>query len=350
MQNYALQKILVELGHQPITLREPKVYPNYSSQSAFIKWYFKGLIRYFLGKITGRTVIKPRSRNRFIKNCADIRRFADNTINCTPVEEKFFENDIDKYGLDALIVGSDQVWRPRYNRYMIWHQFLEFAENRKLKKIAYAASFGTDKWEFNDEETQKSSELIRNFDAVSVREYAAIKQCQEHWGITPEVVLDPTMLVSKNNYLSLCESIPVRKDRYIFAYIIDSSDKKKDVVLNQMADSLGLSIIKMGCLDVNLGDSVEKWLAYFRDATYILTDSFHGTVFSLLFNKEFICLGDSGRGNARMETLVRRFGLRDRIVKSFISIPSEPLNYNNINAIIDKERAFSIKFIEDSLT
>ena len=97
---------------------------------------------------------------------------------------------------DAFIVGSDQVWRPSYNQHLE-QAFLNFTENWKnVKRIAYAASFGVDNWEFTKKQTKECKRLVQKFDFVSVREDTAVNLCKEHLGIEATHVLDPTLLLS----------------------------------------------------------------------------------------------------------------------------------------------------------
>ena len=102
----------------------------------------------------------------------------------------------EQFHFDAFVVGSDQVWRPRYNAY-IPNLFLDFTEGMSVKRIAYAASFGTDQWEFSAEQTTISSFLAKKFDIVSVREASGIQLCKQNLGVDAIQVLDPSLLLRR---------------------------------------------------------------------------------------------------------------------------------------------------------
>lgn len=211
---------------------------------------------------------------------------------------------IEQYKLETLIVGSDQVWRPMYND-CLYDMFLQFAENFKGKKIAYAASFGVDNWEFTDEQTKICSSLIKQFDAISVRESSGKSLCKKYWVIDAVNVLDPTLLVNKDDYIKICADIPVVKERYLAAYILDSSDRVNEIIAEE-ADKRGL-IVRRYSADAKAELTVEEWISIFRDASFVVTDSFHGTVFSILFEKPFRCVANRDRGNARFEDLLDKY-------------------------------------------
>lgn len=133
--------------------------------------------------------------------------------------------------LDAIIVGSDQVWRFSYQG----HDFIFFLDflpdDSEIKRISYAASFGTDEWEYSAEETRRSASLISKFDMVSVREKSAVELCKRYWNITPHFVLDPTLLLEPEEYIQLTQSEEkCPTDNGLFYYFLDATDRKMDFV------------------------------------------------------------------------------------------------------------------------
>ncbi len=190
-----------------------------------------------------------------------------------------------KYGFDALIVGSDQVWRPMYN-YNIEDCFLSFVSHMNLKRVAYAASFGTDKWEFTQQQTEQCAVLAKRFDGISVREKSGVALCNKYLGVNATHVLDPTLLMKSQDYIKLCSHIS-KREPFIFAYVLDESEEKIKSIVN-FAERRGLPyFIKGADNTVSDDDTIELWLSYFRDAAFVVTDSFHGTAFSIIFNKDF---------------------------------------------------------------
>ena len=294
LQNWALQHILIKLGHEPITI---DYLPTLTIKS-FLIYTIKTLILWFF----------PSRRREFVQ-----RRYMRKPLFESFISQRILKTDIcyeysrdiiKKYKLEALIVGSDQVWRPMYND-CLYDMFLQFAKDFKGKKIAYAASFGVDNWEFSDEQTRICSSLIKHFDAISVRESSGINLCKEYLNADSVNVLDPTLLVDKDDYIQLCVDIPVVKERYLAAYVLDSS-VEVDGIIAEEADKREL-IVRRYSADAKAELTVEEWISIFRDSSFVVTDSFHGTVFSILFEKPFRCVANKDRGNARFEDLLEKY-------------------------------------------
>ena len=294
LQNWALQQVLIRLGHEPITID----YLPTCSIKSFILSTIKSLILWFI----------PSRRRKFIqrkyKRKYLFERFIAQHIKKTEVCYQYSMNYIEQYKLETLIVGSDQVWRPIYNDHL-YDMFLQFAKDFKGKKIAYAASFGVDNWEFSDEQTKICSSLMKQFDAISVRESSGISLCRKYLNVDAVNVLDPTLLVDKDDYIQLCVDIPVVKGRYLAAYVLDSS-VEIDGIIAEEADKREL-IVRRYSADAKAELTVEEWISIFRDASFVVTDSFHGTVFSILFEKPFRCVANKDRGNARFEDLLEKY-------------------------------------------
>lgn len=294
LQNWALQQVLIKLGHEPITID----YLPTRSIKSFILSTIKSLILWFI-PLRRRKFLQRKYKRKYL-----FEGFIARHIKKTEVCYQYSMNYIEQYKLEALIVGSDQVWRPMYND-CLYDMFLQFAENFKGKKIAYAASFGVDNWEFSDEQTKICSSLIKQFDVISVREYSGKSLCKNYLGVDAVNVLDPTLLVSKDEYIKLCVDIPVVKERFLAAYVLDSSDEV-DKIIAEEASRRGL-IVRRYSADAKAELTVEEWIAIFRDASFVVTDSFHGTVFSILFENPFRCVANRDRGNARFEDLLDKY-------------------------------------------
>ena len=205
---------------------------------------------------------------------------------------------------EAIIVGSDQVWRPKYN-YRIEDMFLKFAEKLPVRRIAYAASFGVDNWEYTSKQTFECAALAKKFDAISVREESGVKLCKEHLGVDATWVLDPTLLLTKEDYESICRDTPVCNEKYIAVYVLDENENVTATYEKESA-ARGL-VVKKFHADSESTLTVPEWLAMFRDASFVVTDSFHGTVFSIICGKEFKCIYNEGRGAARFESLLNLY-------------------------------------------
>lgn len=299
------------------------------------------------------------------------RRFISRYIRRSKIvirDEAGFEK-IGKF-YDTLITGSDQVWREECTGSYYYYYYLALPEALSVNKIAYAASFGIglDEWQSDDERVEKLRQLVLHFTGVSVREDSGIDICRRFYKGKVLHVLDPTMLLSKDTYLLLCSKIlnnlKVIKP-HLFAYILDDTADKRQIVRN-CADcaSLGITtyterkkiknLFLLKDLNVNhyMFPSVEQWLANFVIADFVVTDSFHGTVFSILFNKQFIVIANKDRGQARFDSLLRMFGLQDRLVydyEDYIKCEWEAINYSVVNEILERERKNSLSFLRECL-
>ena len=231
--------------------------------------------------------------------------FLDKYICKTEIIECYTVDILKKYNFDTIIVGSDQVWRPKLNK-SIKDMFLNFCEKEEnLKRIAYAASFGVGDWEYSPKQTRECSKLAKKYDAISVREQSGVKLCKEYLGVDATWVLDPTLLLTKEDYLPICKEIPVCNEKYLAVYVLDENDEVT-ATYEKEAAAHGL-VIKKFHADSKSTLTVPEWLAMFRDASYVVTDSFHGTVFSIIFGKEFKSIYNKGRGTARFESLMNLY-------------------------------------------
>ena len=255
---------------------------------------------------------------------------------------------------DALVVGSDQVWRKNYNNLNV--TFLLFAKNWGVKKVAYAASFGVDKWEYNNEETTVISESLRGFNAISVRELSAIDMCKEYIGVYPELVLDPTLLLTFKDYNRLLAGEAI-KENYLFYHFLDPTQEKISFI-EQISELKKWELLSLNhkCdehqLLTNIEDRiqppVEDWLRGIRDSKIVITDSFHAAVFSIIFSKPFYIVGNAKRGNSRFESLLSAVGIQGRMIdiKSFdMANIDTKINYDAVNIRLEELRKKSLSFL-----
>ena len=279
-------------------------------------------------------------------------------------EMKKLNND----DFDAFIVGSDQCWRPRYSP-QIENFFLDFAESvPNIKRISYAASFGTSNWEFTVKQTNTCKKLLGNFDAISVREKSGVKLVEQHLGRSDAIhVLDPTMLLAKEHYQQIIEQEnPKTSKGNLKVYVLDKTTKK-NAFISDIEQRLGMKQFEVmpkkrlqsnTVTDDTAVDfqypSPAQWLKGFADANFVITDSFHGTVFSILFNIPFVSIANVHRGSARFESVLGMFGLSNRLVTDINDINIDDLlnteiNWEDVNAILKSERVKAIHFLTSNL-
>lgn len=351
LQAYALQTVLQRMGHEVCLLEEEHSFklPLWKAPLVYSKRILKNIFGqqcpiFYEKKLERESLIIRQNTERFISKYINIRKVTS-------------FHDIKKNDYDAIIVGSDQIWRPKYFP-GIEHAYLDFTDGWNIKRIAYAASFGTDEWEYTSKQTETSSSLLKLFDAVSVREESAVALCLNHLGVEAKHVLDPTMLLSKEDYIRLFEVSGIPKSPgKLLCYILDESQEvwsyieavaqKKSIVpfrVNSKVENLNAPLLE------RVQPPVELWLRGFYDAEFVITDSFHACVFAILFNKPFIALGNEKRGMSRFYSLLDMFGLQDRLFSS-LKEPNicDMIDWSLVEAKLKKQQIYACNFLENSL-
>ena len=263
-----------------------------------------------------------------------------------------------KNEFDCYVVGSDQVWRPCYSPCITDFFLKELPLDRNVIKLAYAASFGTDEWEFSDEETKECAALSKLFDAVSVREKSGVKLCKEYLEIEAEHLLDPTMLIDKEDYINLFKRTKAQKsERSLFCYILDHNQEVDQMISFMKEDGYIPYLVSCGACPTKDNPrpyqlTVEEWLQGIYDAEMVLTDSFHACVFSIIFKKPFVVVGNKNRGNARFDSLLNMFDLQKRWIESYdlfnhmYNLLKDNSDLIVANNILNDYRQNSIRFFE----
>lgn len=323
LQAYALQTTLERMGHEVVVFDTPNknfLPPLWKLPLSFSK----RIVLKFLGK-TNRVFIERYNNKVRSVITQHIQPFVDTYIH-RKVIRSF--KDLKQEDYDAIIVGSDQVWRIIYfqNSWLgqqIENAYLDFAKKWNTKRIAYAASFGTDNWEYDEEQTKKCKKLLRKFDAVSTREVDGVKLCKAKFEVDALHVLDPTMLLNTENYISLFMKDNTPKSKGTLLYYVLDDKEEINILINNIAAEKHLVPFAVNNpfeydeskpLKQRVKPSVETWLRGFYDAKFVITDSFHACVFSILFKKQFLVVGNSKRGLARFRSLLKLFGLENRMV------------------------------------
>lgn len=366
LQNYALQLVLKRLGHDPITF-------NWGTEQLPTWKRILYPIAIWTLRIVFRKNMVPfgyqpnKKESRIISKNTD--EFIINHINKVDVDNdsESFAKEALNQKVDAIVVGSDQVWRPMYSADSLYIKYLDFANNWLIKKIAYAVSFGTSQWEYTKEETSRCKKLVSQFDVVTVRENTGVELCNRYLGVSASHVMDPTLLLEKKDYedLVLVNKTP-KSSGNLFYYILDPSPEKSTFV-KKVSDMLGLKAFTVmpekqmenrTLFDIKFHinkcvfPSVESWLRAFMDAEYVVCDSFHGCVFSIIFNKPFSVIGNKHRGNARFQSLLRMFNLEDRMLSIESSIEvnlTKPIDWDTINHIKSEWKERSIRLLSEKL-
>lgn len=343
LQAYTLQTILERMGYD-VHIIERKKLPLSIPLQRIPLCYGKRIVKNLLGNKSPVFYEKKYNREQPV-----IRQYTDRFIKKYIHLAEYNElSEIKEDDYDAIVVGSDQVWRPKYfGQDQIENAYLKFAEGWNIKRIAYAASFGTDEWEYTKEQTEKCGKLLRIFDAVSVREDSGINLCRNNFGVEAQHVLDPTMLLDKEDYIKLFEAANTPKSKgNLLCYILDETEEKKELI-RRIADEKRLTPfnVKSQSDDINspiserIQPPIEQWLRGFYDAEFVVTDSFHACVFSILFNKPFIVYGNKKRGISRFTSLLKMFGLEHVLLTDIMQYKSIlKYDWKFINSVVDCKR------------
>lgn len=340
MQAYALQKVLEQLGHDSYVIN---IY-NWSGKPHNRFWYFMAKTYYSFYKIVHlNNVLRQRKIRIFIRK--HIKQIKYNSFNY--IKESDF---------DAIIVGSDQIWRNLFIP-KIESVFLDFTHDWNIKRLSYAASFGTDIWTYTKEQTEACSELIKHFNLVTVRESSAVKLCNDYLNCSAIQVLDPTLLFTKNDYLKLLNIKEQSCDGLMLTYILNETDNLKQMSMAISSDKElnNVSIYPENNTTGNL-PSVTEWLQLIANADFVFTDSFHVSVFSIIFNKPFVVVQNSLSGNTRLESLLNILHLNGNMISEDCNVKEaiiqcrdiRPASLHSYN-ILKKEVKRSLTILEKAL-
>lgn len=330
MQAYATYKAVKALGHTPefIDLRLP-YNPPLKSRIVF------GLKRHRFNSF----------RKKHFKNLTEKTYWSVDELRKNPPHS------------DCYLVGSDQTWNPQIAKSLLPAFFLTFGDD-KTRRVTYATSIGLNKWE---KSPYISNEQIRDslskFSCVLLREDSAIKITEEEFNKNASQVIDPVLLFP--SYPELTGEI--KPSGEIISYKLINDEGFYDMAM-EVAKDMNLPIRSIGSVRKPKGyrasypETVEDWIRRFAEASLVLTDSFHGTVFSLLYHKPFVIyIGDPNR-ITRIVSLLSQFGLQDRILTRYNSIEDfkkkvkEPIDWSHVDEILAQCRDDSLKKLEDALS
>lgn len=294
------------------------------------------LLRYPEESITERKFDKMRSK------------YLKLTERCTNLYE------LSKLKADIFMTGSDQVWGPTLNGNYDDAYFLSFVKGSR--RAAYAASFG--RTEFTDNTKDEYKQLLSKYDAIAVREDSAVQLLKDMHINCLGQVLDPTLLLTGDEWQNFITNKNKIKGEYILVYQLHNNPALNNYAI-KLSSCLGLPLyrvsptlhqIRRGGNFLYLPD-LGDFLSYIKDCTYFITDSFHGTAFALNFNKQFIEILPNNKTGSRNQSILRLTGLENRIIQNFddFSLINDEIYYDKVNSIIENERRKSILILKDLL-
>ena len=368
LQAFALQKKLELMGYHSEVIdylyyknwrfkdtKESQPFIPMSRKEKLIYWIKYRFINFLIDRIL--PIINNAVRNR------NNRFYSFHKVN-TKFSKTFFsyrELYHAKLDYDIFMVGSDQVWNPSASS-TIEPYFLTFAP-KDAKKISYASSFGVSQIE--DQLKEKYRTLLNNINTISVREDSGIKLVKQLTGKDATQVADPTLLLSKQEWTNYMKLYPNMPPRYILIYQLSDSDAIVNLAC-RISSERNIPIFRICKRAFNvrkdrgvnniLDAGPSEFLSLFYNAEYIITNSFHGTAFSVNFNKPFFTVVSSTKkNNARMQSLLELMNLKDRLIYDnidikTINISTQKLDFQDCNIKLEKIRKDSITFLANSLS
>lgn len=332
LQNYALQRYLQQLGYDVRTI----VYTK-RNLKAEIKRILKNVLAIFSEKHNDVVWANFNKRikwdNRLVKDSAE---------------------EINR-DYDFFVAGSDQIWNPNFD-FISDREFLTFADNKK--RVSYAASIGVDL--IPQDKQTKYKEYFDGFKAISVRECEAADIVNDLTGKDATVVVDPTMLFSEEEWdnVATASRIKIQK-KYIVKYFLGGCSEFTTKSIDKLASEQKLEVFDViganGRVKKNVGPAEFVWLI--KNAEYVCTDSFHATVFSILYHKQFFVFERPsakgyGKMNSRIDTLLNKFSFNSR----YISCTEEQelgkfdfICYDNVEKVLVAEREIAKNYLLEAL-
>lgn len=307
LQNYATQKILINKGYEVETIKN---IPPTRMQEKQKK-----------SNLTNKIFSLPRriyNRPLNLKRRSNFNKFTEH------IKETSFEVTVDNKNLNeikkfnGLVIGSDQIWNPIFRR----NFFLDLVEDIDVPSISLAASFGIS--QLPNENVQFYKDNLRNLKEISVREFEGRDIVNSIIGIIPSVIIDPTMMLSKKDWIEVSKPHQKKPNKkYILTYSLGGLSSSADNLLNDILDKDDYEIVNLGNIKnrkyYDAGPS--EFIDFIKDASLLITDSFHGIVFSMIFETPFVIFdredytGEASM-NSRINTFFKHFDLNDRKLSS----------------------------------
>ncbi len=342
LQAWALQTVLTRMGHDVKVLD----YERELSKTRILKYPCRAFRKYIL-KETCAIRQEELSLIDYHNKTSVTLPFIERHINRLFVKNL---NGLSDNEFDAIVIGSDQIWRPAYARshWGMDNAFGKFAIKKGMKVLSYAASFGKDNLdEFNQIELRAITNLLSEYTGISVREKEGVNLCAT-LGCTAHHVLDPTLLLGKDDYANLFKDQKPYTP-HIMAYILDRNDLT-DKLTDEFRKKFHLDAFNP-VEDSFPKISVEDWLRGFQNSSFVLTDSFHACVFAIIFQRPFAVVLNETRGTSRVKSLLKLLDLENHIIS-----PTERINSIDSYSVSPKayaklceSRTESIEFLYSAL-
>ncbi|MDY3069382.1 MAG: polysaccharide pyruvyl transferase family protein [Parabacteroides sp.] len=345
LQAFALKTYLTKLGHQvEIVDYWPeghadiyRLIPNYWKKRSFI-----GKIRFFI------SLILRYSRTK--KRIEGMQMLVKKYFGLTSIPSYPTAKSLKYLSYDCIIYGSDQIWwkskLPGYSGFdpIYWGESI----SNSIKKIAYAPSMGI--IDLSDEDKKDIRKWLKNFNVLSVREVDLADTIKEIANYNIPVVLDPVFLLSKQEWINYCK--PINKDKYILYYNLLPS-KEADLFVKKLQKKYKCQVLeitgnvnplKIGKQYIQSADAID-FISLIKNAEFVVTSSFHGTAFSIIFEKQFFSIGMEEK-SGRVKSLLHILKLEKRLITSYSNEYIPDIDYSNVERLLDIEITKSKKYLE----
>lgn len=356
LQAYALQEQLVDLGYDVEVINyRPQILTLGYERSIF--WYrpYKKIVRQMLSfvkmimSVVVRNITQPQMRSIINERRKGFSSFINNKLR---LSEKTYKKSFSKQlDYDCYIIGSDQVWNISITNGFDPVFWGNFDMKKGSKIISYAASMSN--YNLTDEQKNEMKTLLSKFSAISVRE-KDVEDFLLDLDVKSNVVFDPTLLVKNDTWIKIANT-PQTKDKYVLVYTMGLLNDELRIA-NKIAQQIGASV------EVLIGDeksfnkkyplisaSPEEFLGYFQNASFVVTSSFHGTSFSISFNKPFYSLARGNDKDSRQSTLLMNLGLEDRFINKDDAPGYKDIDYTIVNQKWNNLQEVSLNFLSSQL-
>jgi len=342
LQAYALAKVVSQLGYEVEFINYEK------TKNKFLFWLYRKV------RLTAALILFPKMYISKIK----IFKFVKNSLNESPTISRWDELIEYSKKFDAVVCGSDQIWNSRNG--IIPFYFLDFVQ--KEKRIAYAPSIGLNY--IKEDYLTEFKKAIEKIKYLSIREDKGAQIIKEKCNIDVQVVLDPVLLLSSEEWQNLAKKSTLAKQKtgYIFCYFLKKDNNKINFVEN-LSRITKLPIKFVTCKKFHwrglsqIGASVEDFLGLISNSTYFITDSFHGACFGITFQKKIGVFyrfenQDPMNQNSRIDNLISTLKISNIIINDFTNIDKfleSKIDFYKVNETIKSLKMESIGYLENSL-
>ena len=272
---------------------------------------------------------------------------------CRVTKQVFYHGSLDTDEFDTYIAESDIIWSPQFNQGFDEGFFCAYPCMKEAHCIAYAASIADTN--FSDREKEEFRELLKNFDSIALREYQAAEFTRQFTDKEVTCVLDPTLLLDGNDYAPLIKS-KKRKKKYVLIYSF-SRDANLYQSARTIAESNGWDIVEITRhwwkrrpdYHVYTTAGIEDFLWLFKNAEAVITNTFHGTAFSLVFKKEFYAFSRNEK-DSRMTSILHLLGMEELFINGDRAPAELPgIDYDKVYERLQEQRRISMEYLEKAL-